>query len=87
MAGLTTTISIDFNRRLCSVKGEIGYFHCWGGYSESVPAGASAALFGIVEFNDRVERVWPEDIKFCDEINQTLQIFKNKEGENGAKEN
>ncbi len=95
MAGIITKITVDLNRRLCTVKGENGYFHCWGSYSDPIPAspmiggspaGVSAALYGIVEFADRVERVWPEQIVFCDEINQTLQKLGVEEDKNGAKE-
>ena len=48
-----------------------------------------AQVFGIVEFKDRVERVSPNRIKFCDEINATLtsmteaiEKVKELEGEN-----
>lgn len=61
-------IIIQPERRLCTVNGETGYFHCWEYYATVVdasplrgghPAGQISELRGIVEFEDRVERVSP----------------------------
>ena len=72
-------------RRLCTVNGETGYFHTWEQYSKPLeasplvggaPAGIFSKIFGIVEFEDGVRRVDPSDIKFCDEENTMLSVFK-----------
>lgn len=77
-------IIIQPERRLCTVNGEIGYFHCWEHYATVVdespmigghPAGQISGLYGIVEFEDRVERVAPQLIRFCDEENSVLAAF------------
>ena len=82
---------IKWETRLCEVSGEIGYFHTWEQYSQPVgeslivggpPAGVIAQVFGIVEFEDGVERVEPYRIRFCDEIAAELvewnERFKEK---------
>ena len=70
---LETQIKVE--RRLCTVKGETGYFHTWEQYSKPLaaspliggePAGVFSKIFGIVEFEDGIRRVDPTDIKFCD---------------------
>ena len=67
--------------RLCKVGDEYGYFHTWEHYSMPIPespliggapAGVVSQVFGIVEFVDRVLRIQPYDIIFCDENNGTL---------------
>lgn len=87
--------------RLCIVNGEHGYFHTWGQFSEPVsaspmvggpPAGVRSCVLGIVEFLDRVERVYPEKIQFCDDKNSVLHwlvcpLQKNKESKDGEEEN
>lgn len=74
--------------RLCTVKGETGYFHTWEHLSKPVPAGVTVGsapagvisfVFGIVEFEDGVRRVDPTSIKFCDEQNEMLHAFNRKE--------
>ena len=74
-------MTIKHELRLCKVDGELGYFHCWEHYANVVdasslrgghPAGQISEVFGIVEFQNRVERVSPRRIKFYDEINATL---------------
>lgn len=69
-------------KRLCSVDGELGYFHTWEQYSipleadihiGGAPAGVFSKIFGIVEFSDGVRRVEPNKIIFCDEENEALQ--------------
>lgn len=73
--------------RLCKVGKEIGYFHCWEQYADVItpgltvgshPGGQYSRIFGIVEFDDGIERVSPEKIKFIDETNDMLR-FWNKE--------
>ena len=75
------SINIKQETRLCTVNGEPGYFHCWEHYSKPIepssfiggaPAGIFSEVFGIIEFADRVERVDPTNIKFCDEENAIL---------------
>lgn len=66
---------MGWSTRQCEVRGRIGYFHYWEQFSipvgESIviggpPAGVIAQVFGIVEFEDGVERVEPNLIKFLD---------------------
>lgn len=70
--------------RLCEVKGEIGYFHCWEHRADVVdaspmigghPGGQISYILGIVEFSDGVKRVDPTFIKFSDETNNILKGF------------
>lgn len=84
-------IKIRQETRLCEVNGELGYFHCWEHYSKPMeasplmggaPAGVFSKVFGIVEFADRVARVDPTDIKFCDDENALLNAMaKHMKGE------
>ena len=83
------TMEIKQERRLCTVNGEVGYFHTWEQYSKPLeasplvggaPAGIFSKIFGIVEFEDGIRRVDPTGIKFCDEENEMLSMF-NKKGE------
>ena len=76
--------NIIMNRRLCKVGKEIGYFHCWEQYSDVIapgltigshPGGQHSHVFGIIEFDNRVERVDPSKIQFIDEIHYSLQKF------------
>lgn len=68
--------------RLCEVNGKLGYFHCWEQYSTvvpsigSLPGGQESNVFGIVEFEDRVARILPWEIKFNDEENYTLGMMQ-----------
>ena len=68
--------------RLCEVNGKLGYFHCWEQYSTvlpsigSLPGGREASVFGIVEFEDRVARIRPWEIKFNDEKNHILRTMQ-----------
>lgn len=77
-------VEIKQERRLCTVRGDHGYFHTWEHYSKPLPAspliggepaGVFSKIFGIVEFEDGVKRVDPTDIKFCDEENAMLSWF------------
>lgn len=77
----TVDFTLKYERRLCKVNHELGYFHCWEHYSNPVPAGLTIGstpagiisyVSGIVEFDDGVRRVDPTEIKFCDEENVTL---------------
>lgn len=74
-------VTVEHELRLCEVDGELGYFHTWEQWSNVVdaspmigghPGGVIGQIYGIVEFKDRVERVSPHRIKFCDEINDVL---------------
>lgn len=64
-------------RRLCTVRGDHGYFHIWENYTNSY---GQSGVYGLVEFEDGVRRVDPACIKFCDEENEMLSVF-NKKGE------
>ena len=82
MAGMNFEIKHEL--RLCEVDGEVGYFHTWEQYANPVgesvipgryPSGQLSRICGIVEFKDRVRRVDPYQIKFCDETNAILKDF------------
>lgn len=88
---LEREIVIAAERRLCTVNGETGYFHCWEYWADVVdasplrgghPAGQISELRGIVEFEDRVERVAPQLIRFCDEENAMLAMLNKMNKEN-----
>lgn len=83
MSGLTMEIKQE--RRLCTVNGETGCFHTWEQYSKPVeaspfvgepPAGVFSKIYGIIEFEDGVRRVDITEIKFCDEENEMLNLYK-----------
>lgn len=83
-----SNIELRYERRLCEVKGETGYFHCWEQFSRPIsesilrngpPGGVFSKIFGIVEFTDRVERVEVENIKFVDEDNDFLNFLSDVE--------
>ena len=87
-------ITIGPERRLCTVDGELGYFHCWEHFSQPIgaspfvggaPAGVVSKVYGIVEFADGIRHVEPSTIKFCDEANAYL-VEMNKHNK-GVKEN
>ena len=63
------------NLRLCEVSyRQLGYFHGWtNGITK--PIGVVSNVFGIVEFEDRVELVKPEEIRFVDETHAMLVGF------------
>lgn len=74
-------IEVKPGTRLCKVDDEYGYFHTWEQYSIPMPespltggafVGVVAQVFGIVEFADRVRRVQPYNIIFCDEQSDAL---------------
>lgn len=60
-------------RRLCTVRGSYGYFHTWEHYTNS---SGQSGVYGLVEFEDSVRRVEPTCIKFCDEENEMLSLYK-----------
>lgn len=71
--------------RLCDVKGELGYFHCWEQWSNVVapspmiggyPGGTVSHVYGIVEFCDGIRRVDPTDIFFCDEKGAEIEALR-----------
>ena len=84
MATLPSEFTITYERRLCKVDGEIGYFHCWEHFSKPGPAGVISYVSGIVEFDDGIRRVDPTEIKFCDEEHATLCVW-NKYGKEHCK--
>lgn len=77
----------DKNLRLCEVPyHQIGFFHCWtnvdrvekifeNGTMKTI--GVVSSVFGIVEFEDGVELVRPEKIRFIDETHEMLVGFGN----------
>lgn len=88
---MSNDILIRQETRLCKVKGKYGYFHTWEHYSKPVeasplvggaPAGVISQVFGIVEFEDGVNRVHPYDIKFLDEEKEFLHILNEREENN-----
>ena len=79
MATPQTTFTLRYELRLCKVKDELGYFHCWEHYSEPVPAdlaigsppaGVINYVSGIVEFEDdiRIRRMDPGVINYVSGI-------------------
>lgn len=62
MARTIDEINISYNERPCEVGNRHGYFHCW----EQFSGGQFSRIFGIVEFEEKVERVDPTQIKFLD---------------------
>ena len=98
MAGLAgfNNIKICWETRLCKVDEELGYFHTWEQYSRPIgaspmvggaPAGVFSCLYGIVEFEDRIQRVDPSKIQFCDEVGGALHVMNKFENENNHAEN
>lgn len=90
MASISNNITISHETRLCTVDGELGYFHTWEHFSQPVeasplmggaPAGVISHVYGIVEFSDGVKRVDPYRIKFCDEQNAILNEMAKHWGE------
>ncbi len=81
-------MAIKQERRLCTVKGETGYFHTWEQYSKPIepspmvgghPGGVVSYILGIVEFEDGIRRVDPTEIKFCDEEHDMLSVLNKRE--------
>ena len=90
MATPQTAFTLRYELRLCKVKDELGYFHCWEHYSNPVPAGLTIGsppagvisyVSGIVEFEDSVRHVDPTEIKFCDEEHADLCALNKYEKE------
>ena len=90
MATPQTTFTLRYELRLCKVKNELGYFHCWEHFSKPVPAGLTidsspagviSYVSGIIEFDDGVRRVDPTEIKFCDEDHADLCALNKYEKE------
>ena len=95
MASIPTGFVIRHELRLCEVNNELGYFHCWGHFSEPVPAGLTIGcppagvisyVSGIVEFEDGVRHVDPTEIKFCDEEHANLCTLNKYEKERSKDE-
>lgn len=77
-------ITVKHELRLCKVRDELGYFHCWEQWANVVdaspmvgghPGGQVSYVMGIIEFDNGVRRVDPTLIKFCDEINDGLTMM------------
>ena len=88
---MLSNIRIEPELRLCTVKGELGFFHCWEHYSRPVaasplicgePAGIHSEVFGIVEFTDGIRRISPPLIMFCDEKNEILNAMNKPKEDN-----
>ena len=73
MASLSDII-VKKELRLCKIDKELGYFHCWEQYAD--PGGQYSRVFGIVEFDDRIERIDPTKIQFIDETHNYLHAKK-----------
>lgn len=77
----TTDITIKPERRLCTVNGEYGYFHCWAfrplGHLKKV--GYTSEAIAIIEFEDRVAQILPWEVTFVDEENQQLHWMNENE--------
>ena len=77
----TTDITIKPERRLCTVNGEYGYFHCWAfrslGHLKKVSYTSDA--IAIIEFEDRVACIYPWEVKFVDEENHELHWMNEHE--------
>ena len=73
MASLSDII-VKKELRLCKIDKELGYFHCWEQYAD--PGCQYSRVFGIVEFDDRIERVDPTKIQFIDETHNYLHARK-----------
>lgn len=91
----TVDFTLKYERRLCKVKSELGYFHCWEHFSKPVPAGLTIGsppagviryVLGIVEFEDGIRRVDPTEIKFCDEEHTNLCALNKYEKEHRTNE-
>lgn len=74
-------IEITQERRLCTINGKLGYFHCWEHYSKPVeasllmggaPEGILSFVRGIIEFPEGIGYANPADIKFCDDEHDYL---------------
>lgn len=76
-----TDITIKPERRLCTVNGEYGYFHCWAfrtlGHLKKV--GYTSEAIAIIEFEDRVAQILPWEVKFVDEENHELHWMNEHE--------
>ena len=80
-----SNITVKKELRLCKICKELGYFHCWEQYGDVIfpgttvgsnPCGQYSRVFGIVEFDDRIERVDPTKIQFIDETHNYLHAKK-----------
>lgn len=75
--------------RLVEVNGRPGYFLHWEDYSYpfitanmgegDYPPGWMKQTYALIEFSDGVERVDPTDVKFVDDINESLAPFEKKD--------
>lgn len=81
-------MNIEMPTRLCVVNDRVGHFHLWERYSTPIPAspmiggepaGIFSRVYGIVEFDDSVQRVDPSEIKFRDEDTDFLYRINSTE--------
>lgn len=77
----TTSFTIRPERRLCTVNGEYGYFHCWGERSCTYVkgVGSTSEIIAVIEFEDRVACIYPWEVKFVDEENHELNWMNEHE--------
>ena len=81
----TTNFTMKPERRLCTVNGEYGYFHCWEHYMEPLPptltmkGGQLSYVRGVVETESGVKLVHPGAIQFVDEENHELHWMNEHE--------
>lgn len=82
---MSMEMEVKFELRNCRVGNELGYFHRWEHFAKpmepgfavgSHPGGQFSKCYGIIEFSDRVERVDPTRIQFCDESNALLNAMQ-----------
>ena len=87
-----TNFKIHWQTRSCEVNGRYGEFHTWEQFSEVIepsplrgghPGGVFSRVYGIVEFEDGIERVDPIKIHFCDEEHQSIVLVNNFMRERG----
>lgn len=85
---MKTDFTIKPERRLCTVNGEYGYFHCWEQYMEPLPptatmgghkGGQYSCVRGVVETESGMRLVHPGAIQFVDEENHELHWMNEHE--------
>lgn len=56
-----TDITVKPERRLCTVNGEYGYFHCWASkpLGDLKKVGYTSEIIAVIEFEDRVACIYP----------------------------
>lgn len=93
---MKTDFTIKPERRLCTVNGEYGYFHCWEHYMEPLPptatmdghrGGQYSCVRGVVETESGMRLVHPGAIQFVDEENHELHWMNEHERKRKEKSN